>query len=238
MNYKERFERQISLIGEEGQEILRKSTVGIVGVGGIGGPALLSLAYSGIENFIIIEHDIVSISNLNRQIFYTYHDIERPKVDVIWERLKAINPNINLKIYNMKLQDIDIPPDVDLWIDGLDNFPSRLLLNKIAVEGNTPYIHGGIEEFNGEIMVIIPHKSACLACIFSKPPHKKENIQVLAPHTMIIGAMMANEALKILLFPDKLRPGIFYSIDLLSMEITPIEVEKNPYCPICGDSSI
>ncbi len=228
-----RFERQIGLIGQEGQKKLKDTTIGIVGVGGIGGPALLSLAYAGIGNFVIIENDRVELSNLNRQIFYTYHDIDRPKVDVVWDRLKKINPDINIKIYNMKLEEINNPPKVDIWIDGLDNFSARFLLNEIAVKENTPLIHGGIEEFSGEVMTIIPYKGACLSCLFPSPIEKKKNIQVLAPHTMIVGAMMASEALKVILFPEKVKPGIFYSIDLLNLEITQIETERDPNCPIC-----
>ena len=236
MNYKERFKRQLALIGEKGQEILEKSTIGIVGIGGIGGPALVSLAYAGIKNFVIIENDTVDISNLNRQILYTYHDIERPKVDVVWDYLKKIDPEINIKVYNMKLEDVNNIPYVDLWIDGLDNFSARFKLNEIAVEQKKPLIHGGIEGFYGEIMTIIPYKGACLRCVFSKPIEKKENIQVLAPHTMIIGAMMASEAIKVLIFPNKVKPGVIYSIDFFSLEITQIETERNPSCPICSKS--
>ncbi len=230
----ERFERQIKLIGREGQKKLKDTTIGVVGVGGIGGPALLSLAYAGIGNFVIIENDRVEISNLNRQIFYTYHDIDRPKVDVVWDRLKEINPDINIKVYNMKLEEIDNPPRVDIWIDGLDNFSARLLLNEIAIKSNTPLIHGGIEGFYGEVMTIIPYRGACFSCLFPSPIKKKENIQVLAPHAIIIGAIMASEALKVVLFPEKVKPGKFYSIDLLDLEITHIETEKDPNCPVCG----
>ncbi len=234
MEYRKRFKRQIDLIGEKGQKKLKNTTIGIVGVGGIGGPALLSLAYAGIGNFVIIENDRVEISNLNRQMFYTYHDIDRLKVDVVWDRLKEINPDINIKVYNMRLEDMGNPPKVDIWIDGLDNFSARFLLNEIAIKSNTPLIHGGIEEFSGEVMTIIPYKGACLSCLFPSPIKKKENIQVLAPHTMIIGAIMASEALKVILFPEKIKPGIFYSIDLLNLEITQIETEKDPNCPVCG----
>ncbi len=235
MNLNERFKRQIKLIGEEGQKRLREATVGIVGIGGIGGPALLSLAYAGIGGFIIIEHDTVEASNLNRQILYTYHDIEKPKTDVVWDKLKEIDPDIRVTIYNMRLEEMDRYPQVDLWIDGLDNFPAKLLLNKIAVSQGRPLIHGGIEGYFGEVMTVIPYKSTCLSCIFSHSIEKKENIQVLAPHTMMIGAMMASEAIKVLLYPEKVKEGTLYYIDLLNLEITPIETQRDPNCPICGD---
>ncbi len=234
MELKDRFQRQIKLIGEEGQKHLKNAKIGIVGIGGIGGPALLSLAYMGIGNFVIVENDTVEASNLNRQIMYTYHDVKRPKVDVVWDRLKEIDPEINITIYNMKLEEIKKPPDVDLWIDGLDNFPARFILNEIAVREKKPLIHGGIDGFSGEVMTIIPHKGACLSCVFSQPIEKKENIQVLAPHTMIIGAIMANEAVKVLLFPERVKPGVLYLIDLLDIEITPVKTERDPNCPVCS----
>lgn len=234
MDYFKRFQRQLKLIGAEGQERLRNATFGIVGIGGIGGPALLSLAYAGVGNFVIVEDDRVDITNLNRQVFYTYHDIDRPKVDAVWDKIKEIDPHINLKIYNMKLEEMNNIPEVDVWIDGLDNFEARFKLNEIAVNTNTPFIHGAIEEFTGEVMTIIPYRGACLSCVFQHPIEKKENIQVLAPHAMIVGAIMGSEAIKVILFPEKIVPGLLYSIDLLNLEITHIKTERDPYCPVCG----
>lgn len=198
----ERYHRQLLVIGEEGQEKLRKSTVLVVGVGGLGSIASLYLAASGVGRLVLIDNGLVELSNLQRQILYTTDDLGRPKVYCAAKRLGLLNPSINIHpIYSEASSDLlrRIISEVDLVVDGLDNWETRIIVDKICYELRKPFIHAGIHGFYGQLYIAWPGKTPCLRCVFPRPPKRTDKpIPVFSTTPGILGLLEANEALKIL----------------------------------------
>ena len=137
---KEMFSRSIGLLGEENFSLIQSKTVAIFGLGGVGGTALEALARTGFTHFLLVDFDKVDPSNLNRQILYTQKDIDRTKVEVAKERILAINPEADIKIFNMKAQDFDFNQKIDFIVDAIDDVEGKLFILKNAQEKNIPQI--------------------------------------------------------------------------------------------------
>ncbi len=238
-----RYSRQILLkeIGGTGQERLLFSSVLIIGAGGLGSAVLIYLAGSGIGRIGIIEYDRVDPGNLHRQILYNTDDIGRLKLEVASEKLLKINPDIKMKLYNLRLEEKNsekIFTEYDLIIDCTDNFESRFLINRIAVKLNKPLLSGAVVRFNGNVMLIIPHKTFCYNCIFEKPDEdfmavNCSNSGVLGSVVGTVATIMATEAIKFLLgLPSIEKHLLIY--DGLKSEIRRIAINKNPSCNICS----
>jgi len=198
----ERYHRQLLVIGEEGQEKLRRSAVLVVGVGGLGSIASLYLGAAGVGRLVLIDNGLVELSNLQRQILYTTDDLGRPKVYCAAKRLSLLNPSINIHpIYSEASPDLlrRIIREVDLVVDGLDNWETRVVVDKICYELGKPFIHAGIHGFYGQLYIAWPGKTPCLRCVFSHPPRRTDKpIPVFSTTPGILGLLEANEALKIL----------------------------------------
>lgn len=201
-----RYARHISLkeIGEEGQEKLKKAKILIVGVGGLGSPLALYLSAAGVGTIGLIDDDIVSLSNLQRQVLYSCNDIGKPKVFVAKQKLKALNPNVNIISYNNRLTNdnaINIISKYDIIVDGCDNIKTRYTINKICVETNTPYVYGSIAEYTGQLAVFNHKGSKSYNDLFPecddtyKVNHPKGVVGVLPG---IIACLQSNEVLKII----------------------------------------
>ena len=149
----ERYKRNIKVIGLKGQEILKKSSVAIFGLGGLGNFVLLNLALAGIGKIFLLDKDIVEISNLNRQFFYTEKDIGKKKVEIVSKKITKINPYINLEIFDKDISKIDpeILKEYDLFIDCFDNWKARLILFNIAEKLGKPVVHGAVKEWRGQV---------------------------------------------------------------------------------------
>lgn len=233
----ERYNRQIALLGEDGQVKLKKSKILIVGAGGLGSAALYYLAAAGIGRIIVIDREQVELSNLNRQILYTSSDIGLSKANVALRRLKELNPNINIlalsKDFDESLAE-EIVPKVDLAIDALDNWDTRILLNRACVKYKKPLVHAGIEGFYGQLMVIIPGETACLQCIIPAKPHERRPFPVIGPVPGILGAMEALESIKILTGCGEITKGKLVLFNGYSLSLTNVDVKRNPKCPVCS----
>ncbi|MBU4149874.1 MAG: HesA/MoeB/ThiF family protein, partial [Candidatus Omnitrophica bacterium] len=171
----ERYSRQLILpnIGGKGQERLLKARVLVVGAGGLGSPALLYLASAGIGKIGIVDSDKVELNNLQRQIAHSTNTVGMPKVDSAKKTLNAINPEIEIITYNLRITSAnitDIIKDYDIVVDGSDNFPTRFLVNDACVLAKKPLSHGGIFRFDGQAITILPGESACYRCLFPEPP--------------------------------------------------------------------
>jgi len=241
-----RYSRHIILpeVGGKGQKKIRESKVFIVGAGGLGSPAAYYLAAAGVGTIGIIDGDVVDLSNLQRQIIHTTYDVDRPKVQSAAEKIKALNPDVEVKTYNALLTSqnaLDIFKEYDVIIDGTDNFPAKFLANDAAVFTNKPLIHGGILRFVGQVFSIIPHKTACYRCIFNSPPPPGmipscQEAGVIGVLAGVIGTIQATEALKIVLgIGDPLTDRLL-TFDAQQMEFREIKIRKNPRCPVCGDN--
>ncbi len=244
----EQYDRHIRIdkIGLDGQEKLKRSNVLVVGAGGLGSFILLHLAATGVGRIGIVDGDIVSRSNLNRQILYNTEDLGKEKVVLAKEKLTKLNPYIKFETYNTWLTDIEIAEIIfskfDSVIDATDNFETRYLINKTAVKLNKPLFIGAVGRFVGQVFVVLPHKTACLNCVF--PEKEKEillsitennrNQGILSTTVGITGTIVANEFIKFTLGIGELLTNKLFLFDGLSNEFSIINLEKDPNCKVCG----
>jgi len=223
--------RQIMLFGVESQEKLSKARVFVAGTGGLGSPISTYLAVAGVGKIIIADFDIVDSSNLNRQFLHHERDIGRYKVESAEEKLTSLNPEIKVDTIKEKISSI-VPP-CDLIIDALDNFDTRHVLNKLAVERKIPLIHGAVSGYRGQVTTVIPGKTPCLCCIFPSS-FKKEIFPVLGTTPGVIGTIQANEAIKFITGQGKLLENRLLLWDGFSCSFSELNVNKTENCPVCG----
>ncbi len=223
----ERYNRHIILteIGIDGQKKLNKAKVLVVGAGGLGSPVLTYLTASGIGNIGIVDDDIVSLSNLQRQILYKTGDINQIKAEKAKERLLENNPDIKIDIYNTRITSenaITIAKNYDIIVDCTDNYDSRYIIDAASIELNIPMVYGSVSKFSGQVSVFNYGGSKSYKDLFDEKPEIDENdasrLGVLGVLPGIIGAIQANEAIKIILeFPDVLTNTLFL-LDSKTME--------------------
>ena len=237
-----RYRRQIyyPYLGEEGQDKLKRSHVVVAGVGGLGSPNAIYLAAAGIGRLTIIDYDVVSLSNLNRQILHYDQDVGREKVVSACEKLGRLNPTVTVLPLNERIDEANaatLIDGADLVIDGLDNFETRLIVNKTCVDMGIPFIHGGIHSLMGEVTTIIPGKTPCYACLCQEIPEQEEEIPVLGPLPGVIACVQVMEAIKYLGGFGTLLAGRMLFIDGSDMTFSTISFDKAKNCPVCGEKS-
>lgn len=226
-----RFERQTSLkeIGIEGQKKLYNAKVLIVGIGGLGSPISLYLAAAGVGKIGIIDADIVSESNLQRQILYNDSHIGKKKVCVAKEQLEAVYPNINIEIYDSlftKENAFEIAKGYDIIIDGCDNNETRYLMDSVSKALKVPYIYGAISEFKGQVSVFNYKGCISYSDIFPQSDNINSNtdIGVIGALPGIVGSIQAMEAIKIITSTGDVLQNKLLTIDALTMDFTIFEV--------------
>lgn len=239
-----RYSRHLLLeeVGEQGQENFKKAKVLIIGSGALASPNILYLAGAGIGTIGLVDDDVVDLSNLHRQVVFSTQDIGKPKVQCAKNRMLAINPQIKVQTYPIRLTSQNantLIEDYDFVIDATDNFVSKFLINDACVLSNKPFMHAGIMRYCGQIMGVIPHKSACLGCIFPNPP-KNMNLYkngLFAPIAGMLGSIATNEVLKFFSGVGTPFTDFILSLDLASMQFSKIKIKKNPKCPVCGENA-
>ena len=204
-----RYSRHILLpeVGGKGQKKLAQAKVFIVGAGGLGSPVALYLGAAGIGTIGLIDGDVVDLSNLQRQVLHHTPDVSRPKVVSAKEKILALNPDVTVETYEDRFTSqnaLELIKPYDIVIDGVDNFPTKFLINDACYFEETPLIHGGILRFEGRVFSIIPKQSACYRCIFKEPPPTGlvpscQEAGILGVVAGIIGTIQATEAIKIIL---------------------------------------
>jgi len=236
----QRYARQISLpeIGEGGQKKLLASRVLLVGVGGLGSPAGYYLAAAGIGTLGLVDGDILELSNLQRQIAHTTADLGRPKVESAARVFAALNPDIRINAYNLRLTAENAPglfKEYDFIIDATDNFESKFLIAGACHAVGKPYSHAGILKFIGQTLTVIPGKTACLRCVFDElPPANKEPPQgPLGVVPGVIGTIQATETIKYLLGLGDLLTNRLLTYDALRLEFRSVRIKRNPACTLC-----
>lgn len=242
----QRYSRHIMLkeVGGKGQQRLLNGRVLIIGVGGLGSPAALYLAAAGVGIIGIADADEVDITNLQRQVIHFTPDLGRPKVDSAAEKMRAINPDITVHTYQDWVRAANIAriiADYDFVIDATDNFAAKFLINDACVLGNKPYSHGGILQFDGQTITILPGESACYRCIFPAPPPKDAILTcsragVIGVLPGVIGTIQATEAIKFLLGKGELLSGRILTYNALRMRFRDVPIRRNSNCPVCGDN--
>ena len=231
----ERFSRQLDLLGVEGQEKLMKSSALVVGVGGLGSMVSLLLAYAGIGRLILIDKDVVEESNLNRQVLHWSRDKGRPKVVSAAEKLREINPGMKVDVYRSEASRTlleELIPQVDVVLDGLDNWRTRFLVDRVAWEKEKPFIHAGVSEYYGQVIPVLRGVTPCLRCIMKTAATMTERpVQVIVPVVAAIASIEALEAIKILSGIGRPSYGKMIVVDMWSLSIEKIDVSDLD----CGD---
>jgi len=243
----ERYARQIVIpeIGSEGQLRLRRSRVLVVGAGGLGSPILLYLAASGVGTLGIADDDRVTLSNLNRQVLYTTQDLGLSKALTAVQRVRALNPDVKAIPYEERvLRDNGhlLVSQYDLVVEASDNLETKALMNELCVGANLPLVWGAVSRFEGQMGTYLPGH-ACRSSVFPQTPEPgtyptPAELGVVGAVAGVIGALEAQEALKILLaigepLSDRilLWEGLYGRFDIVSLD-------RNPDCPVCGKRAI
>jgi sulfur-carrier protein adenylyltransferase/sulfurtransferase len=239
-----RYHRHLLLpeVGEEGQLKLLDSKVLLLGAGGLGSPAALYLAAAGVGTLGIVDMDVVDASNLQRQILHNVDRIGERKVDSAKKTLAAINPDVNVVGYDVRLgadNVLDIISGYDVVIDGADNFPSRYLLNDASLKAKVPVVHGSIFRFEGQATVFVPFDGPCYRCMIPEPPPAElapscAEAGVLGVLPGIIGSIQGIEAIKLLLGVGDTLVGRLLAYDALEQSFRTFKVNRDPKCPACS----
>ncbi len=237
-NERERYDRQIMIgeIGQKGQGKLKRSRVVIAGAGGLGSSIAIYLTAAGVGMIRMIDHDQVTLSNLNRQILHWEEDIGRKKVDSARTKLRNLNGSVEIEAIKETITEGNISHFVDgcdVIVDAMDNLPSRYLLNRCAIEKNIPFFHGAVNGFEGRVMTVIPGKTACLRCMYRGPvPQKKFPVIGVAP--AVIGSIQATEVIKYIIGIGDLLTNRLLVYDGLKVHFTEFTINRNPNCDHCG----
>ena len=224
--------------GSRGQAILGRARVLIAGAGGLGGTGALHLAAAGVGHLGIVDNDFIEMSNLNPQLLYSEEQIGRKKADAARDRIIAFNPHIEVEAICETIDGDSINKLVrgyDMIVDAMDNFTTRYVLNRAALQLNLPLFHGAVQGFEGRATTIIAGKTPCLKCIYPKAP-QPDVIPVIGVAPALIASLQATEVIKHILKLGKLLTGRLLIYDGLSMEFMQIKLKKNANCPECGTS--
>ncbi len=239
-----RYSRHILLpqIGIDGQEKLLRARVLVIGLGGLGSPAAMYLAASGVGHLTLVDDDDVDLTNLQRQIVHDTGSVGMSKVASAERRLKALNPDVRITAFNRRLNEAELTDAVhgaDLVVDTCDNFPTRFAVNRACVRAKRPLVSGAVTRFEGQVAVFRADRpdSPCYRCLYHETDEPGEacvQFGVLAPAAGLIGSLQATEALKVLMGIGATLTGRMLLIDALAMEWRELRLRKDPRCPVCG----
>ena len=229
-------------VGMDGQLKLKQAKVLCIGTGGLGAPLGLYLAAAGVGRIGLVDFDKVDLSNLQRQILFDTNDIGRPKIEAATNRLRNLNPDIQIDNFETRLTSenaLDILKDYDIVVDGTDNFPTRYLVNDACVILGKPNVYGSIFRFEGQITIFGYPGGPCYRCLYPEPPPPGlvpscAEGGVLGVLPGIVGAIQAAETLKLIIGKGEPLVGRLLLFDALAMRFRELKLRKNPECPVCG----
>lgn len=231
-------------IGVMGQEKLKKAKVLVIGAGGLGCSIATYLGAAGVGRLGIIDFDKVNISNLHRQLAFRQSDVGHYKATLLKERIQSNNPYVKVATYLSRFSinnAAELVGEYDLIIDGCDNFATRYLSNDATFFAKKPLIFGAIHKFQGQAAIFNHADGPCYRCLFPEPPEATAipncaEAGVLGVLPGIIGVIQATEAIKVILGVKETLNGRFLTYDALAMKFAEFKLDKNPSCPICGES--
>jgi adenylyltransferase/sulfurtransferase len=230
-------------VGSAGQRKLKAARVLTVGAGGLGSPLGLYLAAAGVGTLGLVDFDVVDESNLHRQVLFGRSSVGRPKIQAATERLRDLNPHIDIVPHEMRLEAsnaLDLFKDYDVIVDGTDNFPTRYLVNDACVLLGKPNVYGSIFRFEGQVSIFWGARGPCYRCLFPEPPPPGlvpscAEGGVLGVLPGIIGSLQANEVLKLIVGAGDPLIGRLVLFDALKMRFRELKLRKDPRCPICSE---
>jgi molybdopterin/thiamine biosynthesis adenylyltransferase/rhodanese-related sulfurtransferase len=229
-------------VGMEGQQRLKAARVLCIGAGGLGSPVSLYLAAAGVGTIGIVDFDVVDSSNLQRQVLFTTDDVGRPKVECAAKRIKALNPFIDVRLFNTKLTSanaLEIFRDFDIIADGTDNFATRYLVNDACVLTKKPNVYASIFRFEGQASIFANGSGPCYRCLYPEPPPPGlvpscAEGGVLGVLPGLLGLIQATEVVKLILRKGEPLTGRLLLVDALAMSFRELKLSKDPECPVCG----
>ena len=229
-------------VGMEGQLKLKQAKVLCIGAGGLGSPLALYLAAAGVGTLGIVDFDVVDFTNLQRQIIHGTEDVGRKKLDSAADTLSEINPNVEVRKFDMRLSSanaLELFREFDIIVDGTDNFPTRYLVNDACVLTGKPNVYGSIFRFEGQASVFATKEGPCYRCLYPEPPPPGlvpscAEGGVLGILPGLVGIIQATEAIKLILGSGEPLIGRLLLVDALAMRFRELKLRKNPDCPACG----
>jgi len=242
---KNRYNRHLRIpeIGADGQRKLKAASALIVGVGGLGSPLALYMAAAGFGRIGLVDSDVVSLSNLQRQVLHGESNLDELKVESASRRLTDINSTVQLDLYPERFTAKNanqLAAPYDLIMDGTDNLATRNVINRTAVKLGKPYIYGGVFHFDGQMSVFDAHRGPCYHCLFAEAPQNNENAEPLGVFSAlpgVVATLQVTEAVKVVLGIGEPMIGKLLLFDGLAMNFQTIHFDKKPSCPVCGSQS-
>jgi molybdopterin/thiamine biosynthesis adenylyltransferase/rhodanese-related sulfurtransferase len=244
---RDRYSRHTLLpeVGVDGQLRLLSAKVLLLGAGGLGAPTALYLAAAGIGTIGLVDDDVVDASNLQRQVIHNTERIGEPKTASARKTIEALNPDVNVVEYRMRLDAsniLDVIEDYDIIVDGADNFPTRYLLNDASVRLRKPVVSASILSFDGQISTFVPYEGPCYRCLYPTPPPAElapscSANGVLGVMAGTMGTLQANEVIKLVLGVGEPLIGRLLLYEALGSRFTELKVRRDPDCPICGENA-
>jgi len=239
----ERYHRHLLLrnIELEGQEKILNAKVLVIGAGGLGSPVLLYLAAAGVGTIGVADGDRVELSNLNRQIIHFTDDLDKNKTASAIEKINRLNPDVRT-IAHQDIVDakniIEIIDGYDVIVDATDNFSAKFLINDACISGGKPFVHGSVIEFLGQVMTVVPGKSACYRCFFPQQPANdlvsSRELGILGAAAGIIGVLQSIEVIKLITGTGEPLINRLLVADVLEMKFREILIGKQSNCPVCS----
>ena len=232
-------------VGMEGQRKLKAASVLMIGTGGLGAPVGMYLAAAGVGRIGLVDFDVVEASNLQRQIIHGTADIGRPKIESARDRLRDINPHIEIETHETRLTSqnaLGLIANYDIVVDGTDNFPTRYLVNDACVLVGKPNVYGSIFRFEGQASVFWSQEGACYRCLYSEPPPPGlvpncAEGGVLGVLPGIVGTIQATETIKLILGAEDTLVNRLLLFDAWQMKFREFKLRKDPACPVCGENA-
>src|SRR3979490_81039 len=231
-------------VGMEGQKKLKAARVLCIGTGGLGSPLALYLAAAGVGTLGLVDFDVVDYANRQRHIIHSTADVGRKKLDSAADKLKAINPFLNLKTFDLRLSSenaLELFRDFDIIADGTDNFPTRYLVNDACVLTGRPNVYGSIFRFEGQASVFATEEGPCYRCLYPEPPPpgvvpSSAEAGVLGIFPGLGGVLDATEVIQLILCGGDSLVGRLLLVDALGMKFRELKLRKNPDGPACGEN--
>jgi adenylyltransferase/sulfurtransferase len=232
-----RYGRQIMLFGEEGQQRLKATRLFVGGAGGLGSPVCVYLAVAGVGYLRLVDFDKAELSNLNRQVLHWDEDVGRLKVESAREKLRRINPSIEIEALSERIDESNVDSlvgEADGIVDCMDNFPTRYLLNQAAIRKRIPFFHAAIHGMEARVTTFVPGETACFRCLFDEPPPPSGAFPVVGAAPGVAASIQVMEVIKYFTGRGEPLKDRLLMFDGEAGAVREFKLHRDPECPDCG----